>query len=48
MNDFYVIDKKIFQERKVKYSDENLFDELFGTSYNLLGYIDKLKITDID
>ena len=45
MNDFYVIDKKGFQDRKIKYNDENLFNELFGTSYFLLGYIDKLKIT---
>ena len=44
INDFYVIDKKGFQERKIKYNDENLFNELFGTSYFLLGYIDKLKI----
>lgn len=46
MNDFYVIDKKALQERKIKYNDENLFAELFGTSYYSLGYIDKLKITD--
>ena len=30
----------------LKYNDENLFAELFGTSYYSLGYIDKLKITD--
>lgn len=48
MNDFYVIDKKTLQERKIKYNDENLFNELFGTSYHLLGYIDKLEITDGD
>ena len=46
MNDFYVIDKKALQERKIKYNDENLFNQLFGTSYYLLGYIDKIKITD--
>lgn len=48
MNDFYVIDKKALQERKIKYNDENLFNELFGTAYYLLGYVDKMKITDVD
>ncbi|MBQ6135602.1 MAG: ATP-binding protein [Bacilli bacterium] len=48
MNEFYVVDKKALQERKIKYNDENLINELFGTSYFLLGYIDKPKITDDD
>ena len=48
MNDFYVIDKKALQERKIKYNDENLFNELFGTAYYLLGYVDKMRITDVD
>lgn len=46
MNDFLVIDKRYFQERNIKYNDENLFNELFYSSYFLLGYIDKLKIND--
>lgn len=46
MNDFYIVDKKFLQDRKLKYTDNNLFDQLFGTSYFLLGYIDDLKITD--
>lgn len=46
MNDFFVIDKRYFQERKIKYNTENLFNELFSSSYFLLGYIEKLKITD--
>lgn len=44
MNDFFVIDKRYFQERKIKYNTENLFSELFNSSYFLLGYIEKLKI----
>jgi len=43
---FFVIDKRYFQERKIKYNTENLFNELFSSSYFLLGYIEKLKITD--
>ncbi len=46
MNDFYAIDKKDLQKRNIKYNDENLFNQLFGTSYYMLGYIDKLKIND--
>ena len=48
MNDFYVIDKKALQERRIKYNYKNLCDQLFGTSYYLLGYIDKLKIDNVD
>lgn len=48
MNEFYIIDKKALQERKIKYTDENLINELFGTSYFLLGYIDKPDLTNID
>lgn len=46
MNGFLVIDKRYFQERNIKYNTENLFDELFRSSYIFLGYIDELNITD--
>ena len=46
MNGFFIIDKKYFQERNIKYNTENLFDELFSSSYIFLGYIDELNITD--
>ena len=46
MNGFFIIDKKYFQERNIKYNTKNLFDELFSSSYIFLGYIDELNITD--
>lgn len=48
LNDFYVIDKKTLQERKIKYNDENLFQHLFLSNYNFLGYIDKLELNEIE
>lgn len=41
-NDYILIDKLLFDDRKEEYNAENLFYELFGLYYYNLGYIDLL------
>lgn len=45
-NGFVIVDKKYFEDRKLKYTSKNIIHELFSTPYNILGFIDafpKLK-----
>lgn len=46
LNDFYLIDKIWFEKRKIKYNEDNLFEELFRCSYFMLGYIDYLELDE--
>lgn len=41
MNDFYLIDKAWFEKQRIRFNDKNLINELFRSSYFLLGFIDK-------
>lgn len=45
-NDYTLIDKLLFDNRKEEYNAENLFDELFGLYYYNLGYIDLLPYSE--
>lgn len=48
-NDYFLIDKKLFSDYKIKYNTENLIAVLFESGYNNLGYIDSLnEIKDTD
>ena len=44
LNGFINIDKSLFDLNKVKFNNDNLYDQLFYTSYFLLGYIDDFYI----
>ena len=41
-----LIDKQWFDKYKIKYNQENLIEELFGSAYTHLGYVDPLKTGD--
>lgn len=48
-NDFICIDRRFFNEAKLKYNNDNLIDVLFRTEHIPLGYIDNLEgIYEID
>ncbi len=44
LNGFINIDKSLFDLNKVKFNNDNLYGQLFYTSYFLLGYIDDFYI----
>ena len=44
LNGFVNIDKSLFDLNKVKFNNDNLYGQLFYTSYFLLGYIDDFYI----
>lgn len=46
LNGFYLIDKAGFEERKIKYNEKNLFDQLFRNYYVMLGYIDSFDLDE--
>ena len=46
LNGFINIDKSLFDLNKVKFNNENLYDQLFYTSYLLLGYIDEFYVDE--
>lgn len=39
-NDYYLIDRKLFDDYKIKYNNENIIVELFDSGFFNLGYID--------
>ena len=43
MLNYDLIDKQWFDKYKIKYNQENLIEELFGSAYTHLGYVDPLK-----
>lgn len=46
---FFTIDKSLLELNKIKFNSENLYFQLFYTTYHLLGYIDEFpKISDDD
>ena len=45
-NEYTLIDKKYFSDRKIKYNMENLVDYLFLSVHSNLGFIDPLKESD--
>lgn len=46
LNGFINIDKTLFDLNKVKFNNDNLYGQLFYTSYYLLGYIDDIDIEE--
>lgn len=45
-NDYMLIDKKFFSDRKIKYNMENLLDYLFYSVHSGLGFIDSVEEFD--
>lgn len=45
-NDFELIDKRVFNSRKVKYNNDNLKNYLFQSIYTHLGYVDNYHSQD--
>ena len=41
-SDYFIIDKRWFDTRKIKYNTKNLIDELFHSDYSNLGFIDRI------
>jgi len=44
--EYFLLDKRRFDENGDQYNYENLIDYLFSSSYTAMGYIDKLKESD--
>lgn len=42
-NDYFIIDKRWFDLRKLKYNFSNLVEQLFSSEYFNLGFIDRIK-----
>ena len=40
---YELIDKQWFDKYKIKYNQTNLIEELFGSAYTHLGYVDPFK-----
>lgn len=40
---YELIDKQRFDKYKIKYNQTNLIEELFGSAYTHLGYVDPFK-----
>ena len=45
---FFTIDKSIFDLNKMKFNSENLYSQLFYTTYQLLGYVNKFPSIPVD
>ena len=45
---FFTIDKSIFDLNKIKFNSENLYSQLFYTTYHLLGYVNKFPSIPVD
>lgn len=43
---YELIDKQWFDKYKIKYNQMNLIEELFGSAYTHLGYIDQIKMEE--
>lgn len=48
MSGFFIIDKSIFDLNKIKFNSENLYSQLFYTTYHLLGYVNKFPSIPVD
>ena len=42
-NDYLVIDRAFFDQNRIKYNSDNLYNELFSTVFFNLGYIDLME-----
>ena len=47
-NDYLIIDRRFFDKGNIKYNSENLYRELFYSSYKSLGYIDSPNDLKVD